>query len=101
MPQMPLDDADSTRGHPRVRTETSQSPAPAFARVPCNLLDAILDAKCHDSAYAAHLLAIRVTKGVGFALNEIQVAKSFDQGGYEIGRRGFRAGIALLGKPAS
>ena len=36
------------------------------------------------------------TKGPTFGLNETQVERSIEEGGYGIGRRGFRDGVALL-----
>jgi hypothetical protein len=73
-------------------------PKSPFVKVPTKFLGAILDAAGHISAAAAHLLAIKCSKGSGYVLNEQQVAKPFDEGGYEIGWRRFSAGIGLLKK---
>src|SRR4029453_9015117 len=83
-------------------------------RVPSNLLGKLLD-HGKTSAYAVHLLAIKCGKGAGFVLNETDFEKPHnnqsaswrrnsryrgkpapDKPGYDIGRRGFRAGIALM-----
>jgi hypothetical protein len=69
-----------------------------FVKVPTKLLGRILDAEGHASASAAHLLAVKCSKGAGFVLNERQVAKAVEHGGYQIGRDRFRSGIALLKK---
>ena len=61
-----------------------------LGRMPCNLLGKILD-QGRASAHAAHLLAIKCSKGPGFTLNETHVRKE-----HRIGERAFRAGIAVL-----
>ena len=61
-------------------------------RVPCNLLGMILD-HGRASAYAAHLLAIKASKGPGFVLYE-----DFVRENYRVGRRGFQAGVRLQRK---
>ncbi len=65
-------------------------PARSPLRIPVNLLGKILD---HGkvSAHAAHLLAIKCSKGPGFVLNE-----HFCRRKHGIGRKAFRAGIRLL-----
>jgi hypothetical protein len=68
----------------------------AFVKVPSKLLGAILDSSGHASAAAAHLLAIKCSKGPGFVLNEKQVARPFEEGGYQIGQRRFRNGVRVL-----
>lgn len=65
-------------------------PAIKMVRVPCNLLGMVLD-QGRGSIYAAHLLAIKCSKGPGFVLNEQHVA-----GVYGIGRKTFQAGIRIL-----
>jgi hypothetical protein len=94
----------------------ANSASPTYTRVPNNLLGKLLD-RGKVSAYAVHLLAIKCGKGRGFALNEVDVDKpANDQSaswrrskryrgkpapkkrGYDIGRRGFRSGIALMKK---
>jgi hypothetical protein len=63
-----------------------------FVRVPCNLLGMILD-HGRASAYAAHLLAIKASKGSSFVLNERHVAHE-----YGLSRRAFQIGMRLLKK---
>lgn len=70
--------------------DAPQQSTPAFTRVPTKLLGAVLDGGL-ASAYAAHLLAIKASKGRGFVLNERHVAK-----GFGISRRAFQSGIALM-----
>jgi hypothetical protein len=74
----------------RARREAAA--ARRFVRVPNALLGKVFDGG-RASAYAAHLLAIKVLHGSGrpWALNETHVACT-----YGIGRRGFRLGIARL-----
>jgi hypothetical protein len=59
-------------------------------RIPNNLLGAVLD---HDkaSAYAAHMLAIKCSKGPGFVLN-VDACDKF----YGISERGFRQGMRVM-----
>lgn len=68
----------------------AQHKRPAFTKVPSKLLGAILDAGL-ASAPAAHLLAIKASKGPLFVLNEHHVARA-----YGISRRMFQRGIALM-----
>ena len=83
---------------PHQADVSASAPKKPFARVATKLLGPILDGAHHFSAYAAQMLAIKATKGPGFALNETQLGLPFEQGGYAIGRRGFRGGIALMKK---
>jgi hypothetical protein len=61
-------------------------------RIPTNLLGKVLD-QGKASAYAAHLLAIKCSKGPGFVLNEKHVARE-----YGISKRPFLAGLRTLDK---
>jgi hypothetical protein len=63
-----------------------------LVRIPNNLLGKVLD-HGRASAYAAHLLAIKCSKGAGFVLNEKHVARQF-----KISRRRFQAGMRILKK---
>lgn len=64
--------------------------APRQVRVPTNLIGKLLD-HGKDSAIALKLLAIKMTKGDGFVLNEI-----FVKNRYRVNHKTFKAGIRLM-----
>lgn len=61
-----------------------------LTQIPCSLLGKVFD-QGKASADAAHLLAIKLSKGPGFVLNRQHVAKE-----YGIGQRSFLAGMKAL-----
>lgn len=84
----------------RIHTATSATADTAshdatWIQMPNEIVGRLLD-NGRGSIYALHLVAIKVSHGTGFVLNEKHVAKPFDRGGYDIGRRSFRAAIRLL-----
>jgi hypothetical protein len=95
----------ATKAPPHVREALDASPAAhatnerrePFTQIPANLLGLVLD-QGKPSMYAAHLLAIKLSKGPGHVLNETLVGKKVEKGGYAIGRRSFQAGLATLKK---
>jgi len=64
--------------------------ATELVSVPTKLLGMVLD-RGSASAYAAHLIAIKRSKGSGFVLNEHHCRKT-----YGISRRGFQLGMRVL-----
>lgn len=62
----------------------------ALTRVPTAMLGKVFD-HGKESAYAAHLLAIKCSKGPGFTLNERHCARE-----YGISRKSFQAGIRIM-----
>ena len=65
-------------------------PALRMVRVPCNLIGKLLD-NGKATTHALKLLAIKVSKGDGFVLNEVYVRDR-----YGVNRKPFKSGIRLL-----
>ncbi len=75
----------------RIGHNSGKAPEP-FTRIPASLVGRVLD-NGKPGMYAVHLLAIKCSKGKGYALNETAARKLFG-----IGERTFRTGLALLKK---